>query len=261
MTQPIDKPQAATPTRPNAMQPGFYPNMPMPSIRKESFNEMVEGRGIRFYHSKSYPCSNMRSLDDNNHDPLCPHCDGSGILYYDRREVFGIFSSNSIERQFERNGTYEIGTVMLTVPTHYPDGVEADFSMFDKMEVVDYEVRLWDLKQYDPTVNGGVGRMRYPIVKTSRVEAVNASTRREFLEGTDFNIVNGNIAWVPGRQPDEDQVYSVNYYCKPVYIVLNPMRELRITQEQTPAGRVTERLPQSLVLRRDFYVNGPDKLK
>jgi hypothetical protein len=261
MTQNIDKPNAPTPAVPNAMMPGFYPNMPTPSIRKESFNEMIQARGVRFYHSKAYPCSNMRSLDDNNHDPLCPHCDGSGILYYDRREVFGIWSSNSIERQFERNGVYEIGTVMLTVPTHYADGVEADFSMFDRMEVVDYEVRLWDLKHHDPDVNSGVGKMRYPIVKTSRVESVSANSRQEYIEGVDFNIVDGNIAWVSGKSPAEGQVYSVNYYCKPVYIVLNPMRELRVTQEQTSAGRVTERLPQSLVLRRDFYVNGPDKLK
>jgi hypothetical protein len=159
-----------------------------------------------------------------------------------------------------------MGTVMVTVPTHYPDGTEADFSMFDRMEVVDFEVRLWELKQYEPTPSG-VQKLRYPIVKTSRVEAVTTSARKEFIEGVDFNIVGGGISWISGREPEYDayngigQVYSVNYYCKPIYVVLNPLRELRITQEQKGASRQVERLPQQLVLRRDFYVNGPDKLK
>lgn len=266
MTQPIDKPQAPVPAIPNAIQPGFNSFMPTPSFRKESFNDLIQSSGVRFFHSKAYPCSNMRTVEDNNHDPLCPHCDGSGMLYYDRREIFGVFSSNSVERQFEKNGVYEIGTVMVTVPTHYPDGTEADFSMFDRMEIVDFEVRLWELKQYEPTANGRQ-RLRYPIVKTSRVEAVSQNSRKEFIEGLDFNIVSGDIEWVSNRSPDYDsvegigQVYSVNYYCKPVYVVLNPLRELRITQEQKGVSRQVERLPQQLVLRRDFYVNGPEKLK
>lgn len=266
MTQPIDKPNAPTPPGLGSFNSFMPVIQPDPSIRRDSFNEMIQKRGVRFFHSKAYPCSNMKSLEDNNHDVLCPHCDGSGILYYDRREIFGAFSSNSIERQFEKNGVYEIGTVMVTVPTEYPDGVEADFSMFDRMEVVDFEVRLWELKEYRPTVSG-LQQLRYPIVKTSRVEAVTAASRREFLEGTDFNIVDGKISWVAGRAPNYDsaidrgQVYSVNYYCKPIYVVLNPLRELRVTQELVDGNRQARRMPQQLVLRRDFYVNGPENLR
>lgn len=266
MTQPIDKPNAIMPQNSGSFPSSMPFPLPDPSIRRDSFNEMIQNRGIRFMHSKAYPCSNMKSLEDNNHDPLCPHCDGSGILYYDRREIFGVFSSNSIERQFERNGVYEVGTVMVTVPTEYPDGTEADFSMFDRMEVVDFSVRLWELKEYRPSTNNQQ-QLRYPILKTSKVEAVTTQARTEFIEGTDFTIVDGKIQWVVGRTPtynsnsDNGQVYSVNYYCKPIYIVLNPMRELRITQELQNGERTARRLPQQLVLRRDFFVNGSEKIK
>jgi hypothetical protein len=260
MTQNIDKPDAQTPNSPG-MFPSYFPTfIHDPSVKRDAFNELIQNRGIRFIHSKAYPCSNMKNLGDNNHDPLCPHCDGSGILYYDAREIFGAFSSNSIERQFEKQGAWELGTVVATFPTEYPDGVEADFSMFDKLEVTDFTVRLWELKEYE-TRTDLKQQLRYPIVKTSRVEAVNNSTRKEYLEGTDFNIEDGMIKWVSGRTPPEGQVYSVNYYCKPVYVVLNPLRELRITQELVDGQKVARRMPQQVVLRRDYFVNGPEKLK
>ena len=265
MTNPIDKPGAPVPSAPGQF-PSFFPNvMPQPTIKSKTLNEIIENRGVRFIHSKAYPCSNMKTLEDNNHDVLCPHCDGGGILYYEPKEIFGLFSSNSVERQYERQGAYELGTVMVTVPTEYPDGTEADFSSFDRMELIDFSVRLWELKEYRPTDNGQ--QFRYPILKTSRVETVTASARREFIEGQDFNILNGKMVWVANRSPnfdpatDNGQVYSVNYYCKPIYIVVNPLRELRITQELENGQRTVKRLPQQLVLRRDFYVNGPEKLR
>jgi len=260
MSQPIDKPNAPTPVSPGSFDslfPGFIMD---PSIKRDSFNELIQNRGVRFLHSKSYPCPNVRNLGDNNHDPLCPHCDGSGILYYDTKEIFGVFSSNSIERQFEKHGAWELGTVVVTFPTEYPDGEEADFSMFDKLEITDFTVRLWELKEFE-TKPDLKQKARYPIVKTSRVEAANSSTRKEYVEGTDFNIVDGKIAWVSGRQPPEGQVYAMNYYCKPVYIVLNPLRELRITQETMGGAKTARRLPQQVVLRRDYFVNGPDTIK
>lgn len=260
MTQPIDKPDAQTPLAPGSFNSFMPPFIHDPSVKRESFNELIKNRGIRFMHSKAYPCPNMKSLDDGNHDPLCPHCDGSGILYYDKREIFGFFSSNSIERQFEKQGVWEMGTVVATFPTEYADGVEADFSMFDKLEVVDFTVRLWELKEFE-TRPGLVQQLRYPIIKTSRIESANSSTRKEYVEGQDFNIVDGKISWVAGKQPAEGQVFVANYFCKPVYVVLNPLRELRITQEMVSGEKVARRMPQQVVLRRDYYVNSPEKLK
>ena len=266
MTQDIDKPDAPTPASAGSFNSFMPLVLPDPSIKRDSFNELINNRGIRFLHSKSYPCSNIKTLDDNAHDMLCPHCDGSGILYYDRREIFGLFSSNSIDRQFEKNGVWEMGTVVVTLPTEYADGTEADFSMFDRLEVQDFTVRLWELKEYEPREDNKQ-QLRYPIIKTSRVEAVTHEARREFIEGTDFTIEDGKIKWVPGMTPnynpltEHGQVYSVNYYCKPIYVVLNPLRELRVTQESDGLNKHVRRLPQQVVLRRDFYVNAPEKIK
>ena len=87
------------------------------------------------------------------------------------------------------------------------------------------------------------------------------------MEGTDFNIVNGLIQWVPGKEPDYDevnemgQIFSVSYYANPVYIVMQPMRELRVTQQMMPDGtKIAIRLPQQILVKRDYFVNHPEKL-
>lgn len=266
MTQNIDKPNAPTPNYPGNINPFMPGILPDASIDVKAFNNLIKNRGIRFFHSKAFPCSNINSLDDNTHNVLCPHCDGSGILYYDRREIIGAFLSNSIDKQFERNGVWEIGTATATFPTVYPDGTEADFGTYDRLEISDFSVRLWELKEYEPRVNNKQ-QLRYPILKTSRVETITQTERKEFLEGIDFIIEDGMIKWVDGRTPNYDsvnqrgQVYSINYYCKPIYVVLNPLRELRVTQEYINGQKTATRLPQQVVLRRDFYVNAPEKVK
>jgi hypothetical protein len=89
----------------------------------------------------------------------------------------------------------------------------------------------------------------------------------EYVQGVDFDVVGGQIQWVVGKTPSYDnindmgQTYSVAYWAKPVYIVLQPMRELRVTQQLMPDGtKISVRMPQQLVIKRDFLVNKPEKL-
>jgi hypothetical protein len=208
----------------------------------------------------------MESMDDNNHNPLCPHCDGSGILYYRDKEIFGVLVSNSVEKQFEYNGIWETGTAVVTFPASYADGEQAEFSLYDRLVVQDYTVRLWEKKEYEPRA-GGLQQLRYPIHNVENLITVTDTTVTEFVEGVDFNIVDGLIEWVPGKEPEYDevnemgQVFSVSYYANPVYIVMQPMRELRVTQQMLPNGtKVSIRLPQQVVVKRDYFVNRPEKL-
>ena len=78
---PLDKPNQPYTNTP-ASYPSVMPNMiPDISIRGESWDQLVQNRGIRFIHKMAAPCPNMRRLNDNSHEPECPFCDGSQILY------------------------------------------------------------------------------------------------------------------------------------------------------------------------------------
>lgn len=267
MTGTMDKPSASTPVTPTSVRPQFPSMIPDPSMMGINFDQILKNRGIRFLHSRALPCPNMSSMDDNNHNPLCTHCDGSGILYYREKEIFGVMVSNSVEKQFEYNGIWETGTAVVTFPTEYVDGEQAEFSLYDRLVVQDYTVRLWEKKQYEPRI-GRLQQLRYPIHNVEYLITVTDAAVKEFVQGTDFDIVGGLIQWVDGKEPDYDQVnemgqiFSVSYYANPVYIVMQPMRELRVSQQMLPDGtKVAIRLPQQIVVKRDYFVNKPEKIE
>ena len=110
----MEKPSKQYPTPP-ATSPVSSPSpMPMylpdPSIKGVSFDQLLSQRGIRFIHHKAIPCMNVESTTFQAHQPDCTFCDDSGIIYYESREIWGVFSGNSIEKTFEAHGVWETGT-------------------------------------------------------------------------------------------------------------------------------------------------------
>jgi hypothetical protein len=266
MNLPMTKPNHVfTPTS-TSTQPHYPGQIHDPSMKSINFNQLLQNRGIRFMHSKAVPCPNDNTLDDNSHSPMCQFCDGSGIIYYQSKEIIGAFISNSLEKQFEYNGEWESGNAICTFPTEYSDGTQAEFGMYDRLQVLDYTARLFEKKTYEPRT-GNLQQLRYPIEKVDYLITVTDSTLKEYIQGTDFNISSGKIQWVTGHTPSYDnligqgQIYSVSYYANPVFIVLQPMRELRVTQEMQPDGtKIAIRLPQQILVKRDFFVNKPETI-
>ncbi len=262
----MDKPSATFTASPTST-PSFFPaQLADPSINKGVFDQLLQNRGVRFYHYRALPCPNINSLDDNSHDPICPHCDGSGIIHYDKREIVGVMSSVGVEKQFEYSGTWDAGTATVTLPSEYPDGTQADFAIFDKLEITDYTIRMWEKKEYEPRPDRKQ-QLRYPIQKIEYIISADRSQVYTYEAGVDFNIVDGMIEWVEGRQPEYDplnevgEVFSISYLAYPVYLVLQPIRELRMTQQMMPDGtKMAIRLPQQILVKRDFLVNPPERL-
>jgi len=251
----LDKPNQPYTNPPNSYPSPMPINIPDVSIRGESWDQLAENRGIRFIHRVAAPCPNMRSLVDNNHDPDCPFCDGSQILYVQDKEIFGTFSSNTLEKMFEIQGVWEIGTAVITFPTEYADGAQADFNIFDKLVCPDFQVRLSDLKEYDGTGNTGT---KYPIISVFDMTSVANGVLKKYVQGTDFTIVDGNISWIQGREPGYDdieemgEVLSITYSANPVYNVLQTLHEIRATQQMVNGQKIAKRLPQQVLVKRDF---------
>jgi hypothetical protein len=231
--------------------PGFIPDV---SIRGESWDQLAENRGIRFIHKVAAPCPNMKRLVDNNHDPECPFCDGSQILYIQDKEIFGTFAGNTLQKMFEVQGVWEIGTAVITFPTEYPsDQTQADFNVFDKLVCPDFQIRLNDLKEYDGQATTG---LKYPIINACDVTSVVNGTLKKYVQGTDFTIVNGDISWINSPSYDSIQemgeVLSITYSANPVYNVLQTLHEIRATQQLIGGVKTAKRLPQQVLVKRDF---------
>ena len=260
----IDKPNKPYPNSPatspistSSPMPIFLPD---PSIKGVSFDQLINQRGIRFIHHKAIPCFNVESTNFQAHQPDCPFCDDSGLIYYESKEIWGLFSGNSIEKTFEAHGVWEIGSAVVTLPTEYADGTQADFNMYDKLELPDFTVRLYELKGYE-TRPGLIQDLRYPAKKVEYASSITSGVQSFYTQGVDFNITSsGSIEWVYGKQPSYDQVNERGdvigwaYFANPIYIVLQSLRELRITQEMVDGIKIARRMPQTILVKRDFLV-------
>jgi len=88
-----------------------------------------------------------------------------------------------------------------------------------------------------------------------------------FIDGVDFLIENGGIKWlIPPFYNDMEEmgeVVSITYTANPVYAVLNVMHELRVTQEYDfmTGEKKAYRLPQQVLVKRDFLINDKENNK
>lgn len=251
----VNKPNQQYPNSPGSFQSMMPLILPDPSIQGSGFDQLLQNRGIRFIHRIAAPCPNMVSLLDNNHDPECPFCDQSQILYIEEKEIWGVHAGNTLEKLYEIQGVWEVGTAVITFPTEYPDGVQADFNVFDQLMCPDFQVRLSDLKEYDGTMTTS---LRYPIAGIVNVTGITNGVKTVYVQGTDFTIVDGNISWIAGETPSYNQVeeigevLSITYNANPVYNVLQSLHELRVTQELINGVKTAKRLPQQVLVKRDF---------
>ena len=254
-----DKPSQIYPTKTPTSTPSQMPPLiPDPSIFGVSFDQLLNARGIRMLHSKAAPCPNIQTVDDNAHEPNCPYCDNNGFIHYDEKEIWATFGGNSIQKTFEAHGVWEIAMATVTAPTEYPDGTEADFNTYDRLRIPDFTVRMWELKEYEPRP-GNIQALRYPIQKVDYATAIVDGAQVFYTVGVDFNLgANGEIVWIDGRQPaynattGHGQPITWVFYAEPVYYVVQTLRELRITQELVQGEKVARRLPQSILVKRDF---------
>lgn len=232
--------------------------LPDPSIKGVSFDQLLNQRGIRMIHERAAPCPNIITVNNNAHDPDCTFCDNNGMLHYSEKEIIGVFSGNSIEKTFEAHGVWEIGTAVITMPAEYADGVQADFNTFDRLTLPDFTIRLWELKEYEPRP-GNVQKLRYPVHNIEYASSITDGVQKFYTLGVDFNInEDGEIVWISGKEPyynsatGQGEVISWAFYAHPVYLVVQNLRELRVTQELVDGQKVARRLPQQILVRRDF---------
>lgn len=266
----MKKPNTTYPKGPKSTPPPFPNVINDPSLQGQNFEQLLEQRGIRFLHRRATPCPNLRTIDDRGHDPNCTFCQ-DGYVYYGEQEIVGVFYGNALDRLYEIQGEWEIGQAVITFPAEYASGEQADFNSFDQLVIPDFTMRLWEMKEYQETADG-LQRLRYPIVNTDYVAKVDKATNTlvELEEGVDFEVVGGNIRWLPGKEPgiiadpdtqeERGELITYSYFAYPVFIVQHLMHELRATQQYNPATgeKITIRLPQQVLVKKDFIVRLPE---
>ena len=248
--------------KPPAVPGNFVGQMPaggyQVGMNPAVFEEAIRAHGVRMIHSKPLLCPKRKDLYSPDHDPNCRDCQ-NGFIYYGPKEFIGLFSGNSNQRNFGMNGTFDIDQVMITIPTKYLDGSELDAQFYDQVAVVNDECRYFQLVEHSTT---GRDRLHFPATDVDKLVDYYG---KEYFFNVDFTIDGGDIVWNSGASRpgyditvDRGTIYSINYYCRPVFTVISLPHQFRTTQQMAPGGGQEERFPQTVVCRKDFIMKNPN---
>jgi hypothetical protein len=234
------------------------------SFDPDAFNEFLNLQGIRLVHYKALRCPvGMTDVDDNRR----PHNDhagcSNGFIYYKAGIVTAGMQGNSNQQHGNDLGLIESSYITASLPQYY-DGDEScpiSIAPFDRFFLCEEEVEsrilvpTWHLQTCHAS---GLDKLYYPA---ESVEKLVDMRGEEYKEGTDVVIEDGLIKWSkrrPGYQIDVDRgaIYSIRYKYRPYWYCVRLIHEIRVAQVETMAGRVLTRMPQQVLIAREYtYTN------
>lgn len=246
------------------MPPDLQMNFPSEFVNigqnAKAYDHFIKGHGIRMVHRKPLPCPNQKTLHGGDHDPKCPMCQ-NGFIYYGDKPLIAAFMGNNNQRNFLMNGSLDIDQAQILLPSKYEDGTEIDVQFFDQFVVESFVVRYYQRVQAN---QAGIDKLHFPATS---VDACISANGTEYAYGVDFELTSdGQIKWIGQNRPGYDmsidmfaggnggEIYSVNYYTKPVFTVISLPHQLRVTQTVKDGVAVQERFPQSCVVRKEFII-------
>ena len=232
-------------------------------LNGEVYENQIRHNGILMVHAKPMPCPNVVDINSGDHSPNCNLCD-NGMVYYGHKECKVMFVGNSNQRSFTMQGSQDIDSASMIVPTKYLDGSDLDVQFADRFicPLVGFKIRYYQRVEYSQTMKD---RLHFPAIDVDMV--FDGTT--QYKKDVDFTIEEGHIRWIhSGRNPgydmalDRGRVYSINYYTLPIFSVIHLPHQLRTSIELDKEGQPNyKRFPQLVSVRKDFLpYNHGDKI-
>ena len=223
-------------------------------------DSVIDGQGVSFIHMRALPCPVGKT---DPYDVRKVHADHSGcsngFVYEEAGEIRCIFVGNSKQFEFMDAGLVTGSTVQVTVPRHYADQPEREvvFAIFDRLYLkqdlygdATQRIQVVAAHLFEHNV-GGMDRLKYPV---NVVEHLIDSHGKRYQQGTDFDILGGQIRWNGTRQPGMDpatgkgEVCSVRYRYTPYWYVNHLIHEIRVVR----SGDNAVRAPMTALIQREF---------
>ncbi len=251
-------------------------------FRPDDFTLAIETKGYRLAWSRAAycPCAPVNDQTEQS-DPNCPICEGSGWLMFapvrpvttietgeldslqtklvgtDSGVIFGIMSGiTAKEMPYDQVQKRLEGQQNLTVRPENRLGYHDRLIHLDTT-VVYAQVAEADgtatLKQSSPTNRKGI---RYPIVCMNLFRTLT----QVFVEGTDFNIIDGEVTFLGVPPPDKGTFFAMHYLTFPHWRVIEhphvtraTLLKFKKTRLLTPRGDPVD-LPVEAVCKLEFLL-------
>ena len=227
------------------------------------FNAFIAQMGIKVQIEKTVVCPNYKAnIKQGYHDPTCTMCN-NGFITYGTVTCSAVFQQNALQKMYLERGEFSMGQAMLVVPSIDEAGADLVIGLYDRITLLDQFERFYQGKNKSPT---DIDLLRYQAISIEYITTASRGVTNPFINGTDYELdVNSNIHWLPGKaRPSFDpstglgEVFVVSYLFRPVYRVLQLMHEGRYSSKVVLQGRTTTRFPQTLLMRKDYYLTKED---
>lgn len=238
-----------------------YGNGFEPHFDDNWYNRLVATHGIRVSIDRTTICPNfIAHVDSMQHDPNCTLCE-NGMIHFGTIQCWAVFQQDQLTKAFFREGVFDPGQALMTFPSITEDQREHIIvAYFDRITLLDQEERFQQL------LNKSDGDMDYLRYKALRVLHCMDRRGNVYSEGSHFKInTDGNLEWLAGaarpRYNTEEGIgesFTISYTFRPVYRVLDMLHEGRYSQKYAGAGKTTTRFPQTVVIKKDYYITKKD---
>lgn len=196
-------------------------------------------QGYRVSWEKALPCPRRLLKDNSKHDFNCTVCaNAHGLIYFDLLTAYTDALS--------RAGT-ELRMVVVSIPLHtqnmdggvvlpgsalisMPVGIKVGYK--DRITLLESKIRVTEVVKRGA---GSTDKLKYAAIPTSvdaaaglvRVQAGNPVSTIYSSPTQVFANADGDVQWVSGHGPAVGQYYSVMYWRRPAYIVMDILHAVR----------------------------------
>lgn len=215
---------------------------------RDKFTRMIAGsHGYDVKWETAQYCPFIRGPSPKAHDINCKVCH-SGFIYYNPVETKMLVMSLGLAQQYFAYGRFDSGKSQITA---FP---EFKVSFWDRITLVNARARHTELivRQRDSLTD----RPKFNILCVERIIWAIAEQTFDTANGEDFTVdaTTGELVWLTDHRPGADTYYSIVYYYRPIYIVLETPHHVRDEKTTTLGGaQVSHEFPVQVIAQLDAF--------
>lgn len=213
---------------------------------RDIFTQMIKGtHGYEVTWEKGQPCPFRKGPNPLDHDINCHVCH-SGYIYYDPIDTQMIVTSLGISQQYFAYGKFESGRAQITA---YP---EFKISFWDRITLRDSRTRHGEmvLRQRSSLRD----RPKFDAICVERIVWATGDQTFDVAYESDytFDQITGELVWLSEHRPGADTYYSMLYFSRPKYIVMDTVHNIR-DQKDGITHQMAE-FPNQVIGQLDFFI-------